>query len=59
MKYATKRRKATRRKATTKTKRAPKSSGWIKATAVKFVTRNGRKTVLVRKPATTKRRKRR
>lgn len=33
-----------------KLKRAPRKSGWIAATAVKFVTRNGKRTVLVRKP---------
>ena len=38
-----------------KTKRAPRSSGWIKAAAVKFVTRNGKKMVLVRKPGTARR----
>lgn len=41
-----------------KMKRAPAKSGWIKATAVKFVTRNGKKTVLVRKPATRRKRSR-
>ena len=40
-----------------KLKRAPAKSGWMKATAVKFVTRNGKRVVLVRKPG-TKRRKR-
>lgn len=51
------RKKATRKNTATKTKRAPATSGWIKASAIKFVTRNGRKTVLVRK--STPRRKKR
>jgi len=44
------RRAHARKNPAVKMKRVPKGGGWQKATAVRFVRRNGRTVVLVRKP---------